>query len=176
MTTIITLITLLLASPGDATALCKTAPSYLTIETASTHLVAARIAAATYAVDVDLLLSTAYYESRYTVNVVGPTVRGKVACGVMQPTMEMKCAEAPTLLNGYLEGAKHYRDWYDACRGNERCAILGYGGGYALIKKCAEGPLNVERRGKTFDLCTLPDVRLGRARWIKRLRSRGNNT
>jgi hypothetical protein len=175
MSTIFTVLTWLLASSNDAEALRKTAPSYLTTETAGEQLIAARIAAATYRLDADLLLSTAYYESRYTANVVGPVVRGKTACGVMQPIMETKCV-GQTFAEGYLEGAKHYRGWYDACRGNERCAILGYGGGYALIKKCAEGPLNVERSGKTFDLCTLPDVRLGRARWIKRLRSRGNNT
>lgn len=175
MSTIITLITWLLASSNDAEALRKTAPSYLTSNTAGEHLAAARSAAATYGIDADLLLSTAYYESRYTANVVGPVVRGRTACGVLQPTMETACVPQ-TFTEGYLEGAKHYRAWYDACRGNERCAILGYGGGYALIKKCAGGPVNVERSGKTFDLCTLPEVRLNRARWMKRLRAQQSNS
>jgi hypothetical protein len=169
MFTIITVLTWLWASSPDVEALRKTAPRYLTTETAAEHLVAARLAASAYNLDADMLLSTAYYESHYMLNVVGPLVRGKRACGVMQPIMETKC-ESETLLAGYFVGAKHYRAWYDACRGNERCAILGYGGGYALINRCKEGPLNVERAGRTVDLCTLPDIRLGRARWIKKLR------
>ena len=169
MSTIIAVLTWLLTPSSDVEALRKTAPNYLTTETARNHLVAARLAAATYNLDPDMLLSTAYYESRYTPNVVGPLVRGKRACGVMQSIMETQCV-SETLLEGYSTGAKHYRAWYQACRNDERCAILGYGGGYNLINRCKEGPLHVERAGRTVDLCTLPDIRLGRARWIKRLR------
>jgi hypothetical protein len=169
MSTIITVLTWLLTSSPDVEALRKTAPNYLTTETARDHLVAARLAAEAYNLDADMLLSTAFFESRYTLNVVGPPVRGKHACGVMQPTMETKCV-SETLLEGYFNGAKHYRTWYQACGNDTRCAILGYGGGYALINRCKEGPLNVERAGQTVDLCTLPDIRLGRARWIKKLR------
>jgi len=139
------------------------------------NLQAARVAAVLFDVDADMLLSTAYFESRYTVDVVGPVVRGKTACGIMQPIMETKCVPQ-TLLEGYLIGAKHLQNWYRACRGNERCALLGYGGGYTLINACAEGPVMRERGGRDVDICTIPEVRLHRARWIKKERTKGSNS
>lgn len=162
----------LLVPDSDAAALQKTAPSYLTVETARMHLAAARVAAEIHDVDADLLLSVAWFESRYTVNTVGPNVRGKHACGVLQPTMETACAQAPTLLGGYLQGAKHVREWIDAAHGNMRTAMLGYAGGYALIKACAEGEVLVVRGGRQVDLCTVVDARLNRVRWIQRARTR----
>lgn len=171
MSILITLVTVLLTTTdADVEALRKTAPSYLTTETAREHLVYARLAGLAYGIDPDLLLSIAWYESRYTVDVVGPEVRGKHACGVMQPIMENGCPPNPTLLGGYVEGASHLRTWIDASRGNLRTAMLGYAGGYALIKACGEGPLMVERSGRQIDLCTVVDVRLHRAKWIQRTR------
>ena len=172
MSIIVAVLSYFLTSPSDAEALRKTAPSYLTAETAREHLAAARFAAAVHDVDPDLLLSIAWFESRYTINVVGPEVRGKHACGVLQPIMEKGCPSNPTLLGGYLEGAGHLRTWLDASRGDLRTAMLGYAGGYALIKACSEGKLLVERGGRQVDLCTVVDARLYRMRWIQRARTR----
>ncbi len=170
MSILFTLLTLLFPTPEDVEGLRRTAPSYLTTETARDHLVAARVAGAVYSVDPDLMLSIAWFESRYTVNVVGPEVRGKHACGVMQPIMETGCPKNPTLLGGYFEGAAHLRTWLNAAHGDMRTAMLGYAGGYALIKACADGPLMVERGGRQVDLCTVVDARLYRMRWIQRAR------
>jgi len=172
MSIIFIILNALLAPPSDAEALRSTAPSYLTAETAKEHLFAARVAGGVYDVDPDLLLAIAYYESRYTVNVVGPEVRGKHACGVLQPTMERACDTAPTLLNGYIEGAAHVRDWVRAARGNMDMAMLGYAGGYALINACAEGEVLVERGGRQVDLCTVVGARLQRMRRIQHTRTR----
>lgn len=167
----IALVLSLFVSTEDVEALRVTAPSYLTLKTAQEHLAAARLASTVYGVDADTVLSTAYYESRYTSGVVGPVVARKTACGVMQPTMEASC-HTKTVLEDYLDGAKHLKDWYHACHGDERCALLGYGGGYALIKSCGEGPVMRERGGRNVDLCMIPDIRLARARWIKKERAR----
>jgi hypothetical protein len=175
MSIIAAVLVLLFSSSDDADALRRTAPDDLTSVAAAEHLAAARFAAEVYGIDADMLLSTAYYESRYTSGVVGPVVSGKTACGVMQPTMEAKCG-TQTVLSDYLDGAKHLKDWYQACRGNERCALLGYGGGYVLIKGCAEGPVMRTRGGRDVDLCTIPDIRLFRARWIKKERTKRSNS
>jgi hypothetical protein len=171
MSYIITVFLSLFTTSDEAEALQRTAPRYLTAETAMENLMAARVSAAIYEVDADLLLSTAFFESRYKTDVVGPVVRGKTACGVMQPIMETKCVPQ-TLFEGYLIGAKHLQDWYRACRGDERCALLGYGGGYTLINACAEGPVMRVRGSRDVDICTIPEVRLHRARWIKKERAK----
>jgi hypothetical protein len=176
MSALITLLTLLLTPPQDVEALRSTAPSYLTTDTAREHLLAARVAAASYNLDADLLLAIAWYESRYTVNAIGPLVRGKRACGVMQPIMENGCQKNPTLMEGYLEGAKHVRTWLDASRGDMNLAMLGYAGGYALINKCKEGPLMVTRGKREVDLCTVGHIRTARARYIQRARTKRSNT
>lgn len=176
MSALITLLTFLLTTPQDVEALRKTAPTYLTTDSAREHLFAARVAAATHNVDADLLLSIAWFESRYTVDAVGPVVRGKRACGVLQPIMESGCQKKQTLLEGYLVGAEHLRTWIDASRGNMRTAMLGYAGGYALIKACAEGEVLVERGGRRVDLCTVVDARMNRMRWIQRARARANSS
>jgi hypothetical protein len=172
MSIIVIIINALLAPQSDAEALRSTAPTYLTVETAQTHLFAARVAGGIYDIDPDLLLSLAWFESRYTVNVVGPTVRGKNACGVLQPTMETKCDASPTLLGGYIEGAAHVRQWLRASRGDMNMAMLGYAGGYALINACAEGKVLVERGGRQVDLCTVGGARLQRMRRIQHARTR----
>jgi hypothetical protein len=170
MSILITLLTVFLSTTdAEVDAFRSTAPRYLTTETAREHLVYARVAAAEYGVDADLLLAIAWFESRYTVNAIGPTVRGKRACGVMQPIMEGACPKDPSLLGGYLQGAWHVQTWLKAARGDMKTAMLGYGGGYALIDKCKQGPLMVERGGRDVDLCTIADIRVARARYIRRI-------
>jgi len=172
MSIIIAFLTLFLVSADDVETFRATAPSYLTTETARDHLVAARMAAVYHRVDADLLLSIAWFESRYTIDAVGPMVRGKRACGVLQPIMEQRCSETPSLMGGYFEGAKHLREWMNAARGDMRTAMLGYAGGYALIKACDEGPLMVQRGGREVDLCTVVNARFSRMRWIQRMRAK----
>lgn len=168
MSIIFTLWTLLCPSPVAVEALRASAPKYLTTDSAQAHYTASQVAAVWFDVEPDLLLAIAYRESRYTVDAVGPDVRGKRACGVMQPLMKTACVQQ-TLLEGYMIGAKHLRTWLDTktCRGDLRCAMLGYAGGYALLKACAAGPLMVERVGRQVDLCTIPDVTFARARRIR---------
>jgi hypothetical protein len=172
MSIIFVIISALLAPQSDAEALRSTAPSNLTLESAGAHLFAARVAGGVYDVEPDLLLSIAWYESRYIAKVVGPWVRGKRACGVMQPIMEKACDPNPTLLGGYLEGAGHVRAWIRAARGDMNKAMLGYAGGYALINACAEGKVLVERGGRQVDLCTVVGARLQRMRRIQHARTR----
>lgn len=173
MSILITLLTVLLSTtPDDVEAFRSTAPRYLTTETAHEHLLLARVAAAEHGLDADLLLSIAWFESRYTVDVIGPEVRGKRACGVMQPMMKTACPTNPSLAGGYMQGAQHVRAWVTAARGDMRMAMLGYGGGYALINRCAEGALMVERAGRLIDLCTVADTRLYRMQAIKRARAK----
>ncbi len=171
MSIIFVIINALLAPQSDAEALRSTAPSYLTVESAEAHLFAARIAGGIYDVEPDLLLAIAWHESRYTVKTVGPLVRGKRACGVLQPIMERACDPNPTLLGGYIEGAGHVREWVRAAKGNIDIAMLGYAGGYALINACAAGEVLVERGGRQVDLCIVVGARLQRMRRIQRARA-----
>lgn len=138
----------------------RTAPAYLTPDTALEHATAAATAARVYRVDAALLLSIAWHESRYSVAAVGPEARG-VSCGVMTPEPVARCPRA-TMLGGYLAGAAHLRTWLDATH-DEHTALLGYAGGYALIAACA--------RGEKLHGCTTPAVFVGRARAIRTGRS-----
>jgi hypothetical protein len=144
------------ARQGESAALRQTAPTYLTTDAmAAQHLAASTLAGELISVDPTLLLAIAWRESRYTLGVTGPPVRGKRACGLMQPMMHSETCREQTVLEGYLEGASHLRTWLDTktCRGDLRCALLGYAGGYALINGCAAGPVVVERNGKRADFC-----------------------
>jgi len=166
MSIILTVWALLFQTPDRIEALRVSAPKYLTTETAREHMTAAQVAAVQHDLEPELLLAIAYRESRYMVNAVGPEVRGKRACGVMQPLMWTTC-RSQTLLAGYMEGAAHLRGWLDSktCRGDLRCAMLGYIGGYALLKACAQGTSMTERNGRPFDRCSvvaLTFVRVGR--------------
>lgn len=169
MSTLLTILTLLWPSPAAVEALRASAPRDLTTETAREHLTAAQAAAVMFQLDPSLLLAIAYRESRYTGSVRGPEVQGKHACGVMQPLMGAEPCPAQDLLAGYTEGARHLRVWLDTktCRLDIRCALLGYAGGYRLLKACAAGQVLVERAGRTVDLCTIPDVTLARARRVR---------
>jgi hypothetical protein len=150
----------------DVAALQRTAS--LSSDAAAENLAAARLAGAVYKFDPDLLLAIAWRESRYQPGAIGPVVRGKRACGVMQPIMHKQCV-APRLLDGYLEGARHLRGWVRATR-SQRDALVGYAGGYAMIEKCKLGPIVRERAGGVVDLCSTPELR--RAAWIRRERER----
>lgn len=156
-----------LTPAGDVAALQRTAPG-LSSRSAAENLAAARIAASVYKFDPDLLLAIAWRESRYQPGAIGPLVRGKRACGVMQPIMERTCVP-PNLLDGYLAGAAHLRIWRKATR-TDVDALIGYVGGYAMIEKCKLGPIERERAGRVIDLCSAPELR--RAAWIRRERKR----
>lgn len=185
MSIILTLFTALATALGlvrqtESDALRQTAPAYLTTpEKAAEHLAAATFAGERFSVDPTLLLAIAYRESRYTPNVQGPAVRGRHACGLMQPLMHQQGCEPQTVFAGYLEGAKHLRVWMDtkSCAGDVRCALLGYAGGYSLLKRCVAGPVVVERGGRTADLCKLiPGSTTSRARWIRERLQQGATT
>lgn len=166
-----------LTRQGESDALRQTAPSYLgSREVAAIHLAAATFAGEAFSVDPELLLAIAYRESRYTLGVTGPAVKGRHACGLMQPEMHVQGCRQQTVLDGYLEGAEHLRTWLDTktCAGDLRCALLGYAGGYSLLKGCANGPVVVERNGRTADLCKfIPGSTTSRARWIRTRLQRG---
>lgn len=169
MWTLITIITTLFVSQADVDALQRTAPSYLTEATAREQLVAARVASVVHHVDVDLLLSIAWHESRYTASARTIEPGHKTSCGVMTPVPKTVCTN-PTLLDGYLEGAAHYRNWLDTMRGDERLALLGYAGGFKMIRACARGPVLETRNGRDVNLCSVAAVFQYRARMIRRAR------
>lgn len=150
----------------------RTAPSYLNNDTAQEHATAAVIAGVAYDVPPELLLSIAFYESRYQQHTVTEEPLGKVSCGVMTPVPiydRSRCtaiASSSTLV-GYLQGAQHLRVWIDASRGDMRRALLGYAGGYRLLRACADGPVIRQRGNLAKDLCETPNVRRARATAIR---------
>lgn len=162
---------LALTSTSDAEALRRSAPSYLGTATAREHLVAARLAAAAYHVDADVLLAIAWRESRYHVDAVTIERSGKLSCGVMMVTMPVgDPCPTPDVVNGYMAGAEHLREWMQLTR-DFHSALLGYAGGYTMIRACANGGALVrERAGRQVDLCQTPE--LDRAAWIRALRAR----
>lgn len=150
-----------LATPADA--LRETAPRYLTTESAIEHRLAAGVAAAVYELEPELLLSIAHHESRYSHTEVTREAGGTVSCGVMtpEPTRDRALCAAATSspLAGYLHGAQHLRGWLVACRGRRTCALLGYAGGFYLIRACADDP--------SHKACGIPAEFDRRARWIR---------
>jgi hypothetical protein len=137
----------------------RTAPTYLTHETAREHMASAFAVGIVTDTRPALLLSIAWFESRYTQNVVSREAGGKVSCGVMTPIPQTRC-QPSDLVSNYLEGAQHLLVWRRACRDNERCKLLGYGGGYRAIKLCASGAKH--------HACFMPQSRLFRANLIER--------
>ena len=139
-------------SDSDAEALHRFAPRYVTVDAAREHLWAARVAAATYGVDADAALAISFHESRFTDGTVTKESGGRVSCGVMTPFPRKRC-EAKPLLAQYLDGTGHWAQWRRAGDvRNDREALLGYAGGYRLIRRCRRGPV---LRHKTHgdDLC-----------------------
>ncbi len=153
----------LLVTDADADALRSTAPDYLlSREAAREQLVAARTASVATGMDVDLLLSIAWHESRYVHQVVGPLGE----CGVMQPEPNTPCP-SHSLVDGYMDGATHLAQWMDEA-GEQ--GLLGYAGGWRAIRRCSEEGQVFIRPG--VDGCKTPDVFRSRARMIRRARSR----
>lgn len=160
-----------LTPTADAEALRATAPSYLDLDAAREHVAAARIAGEAFKLDPDLLLSIAWRESRYQVDAVTREASGKLSCGLLMVTMPRgEPCPAPRVLAGYISGAAHLREWMRATR-NQRDALLGYAGGYPMIRACADGGELVRvRAGREVDLCRTPELQ--RAAWIRRMRMR----
>lgn len=155
-----------LTSSSDADALRRTSPAYLDAPTAHAHLAAARVAGVVHRVDPYLLLAIAYRESRYELDAITHEKSGKLSCGQMQITMPKgEPCPAPALLEGYLAGAAHLAEWRRATR-SARDALLGYAGGYGMIRACHRGRIVREQGGVEIDLCSTPEVR--RAAWMRR--------
>jgi hypothetical protein len=145
-------------SDADAEGLHRFAPEEVTVDRAYEHVWAARVAAAAYDVDADMTLAIGYHESHFAESAVSVESGGRVSCGVMTPFPTSTCAPK-TLLAQYLDGARHWAvDWRRAGDvRSEHEALLGYAGGYALIRACRLGPV---LRHKTWgdDLCRTPEV------------------
>lgn len=150
----------------DVQGLQASAPQDLTISTARTNMISARVAGSMYAIDPDLLLSIAWHESRFQINVRTrlPTTSLQ-SCGVMTPTpvASAQCAvQSSSTLAGYLAGASHLRTWLNASHNNVELALGGVSGGYHFIAACRTEP--------TRAVCRTPQVFLARARRIRALR------
>lgn len=145
-------------SAADAEGLHHFAPAYVTVDDAREHVWAARVAAATYGVDADMVLAIGFHESRFTTNVVAKEAGGRVSCGAMTPYPTKTCV-TKTLLGQYLDGTRHWAvDWGNAGDvRNAREVLLGYAGGHRLIRACRRGPV---LRHKTWgdDICRTPEV------------------
>ena len=150
MTLLISLWLALQSTPSEARALQETAPTYLTQATAAQHLGAARIRGARYGIDPALLLSVAYHESRFVVDLRTHESHDRVSCGVMTPVPQERCSpEDLTLLGGYRAGAAHLRVWIDVCHAVDhwqhdvndeailQCALWAYAGGLRFRAHCA---------------------------------------
>src|SRR4029077_5292767 len=135
-------VVVLLASNHDAEALQRTAPEPIEIEVARENLAAARIAGIAYRIDPDLALAVAAHESRYKADAIGPESGGRVSCGSMTPEPVANCSARQTTLDGYLAGVAPRRGWIGATASMHE-ALLGYAGGYRLIKACRVGPVVV---------------------------------
>ena len=166
------------STPEQVEGLQSFAPQDLTSETARQHMTAAWTASLIAGpleaypeavVDPYLLLYIAWHESRFRPGTVTREPRGKVSCGVMTPVPSRRCHRA-SLVEQYVAGAAHLRGWYDACLAksvsahmdsglHDRCALLGYAGGFALIRACAHRGHMWRRRGaRRVDLCATADL------------------
>ena len=163
-----------------ADVLVESWPDYLSPERAAAHVFAARAASVETGIDPLLLLGMAYHESRFQPDAVsrrhcegetcvrrashwrsrtrGADFRGPYFCGVLQVEARSwrQClAWRDDLVATYREAAHHLRWWLDEphCRGDLRCALLGYGGGYRLIevgssypRRCLHKAAQIRRR------------------------------
>lgn len=146
-----------------AEALVSTAnDTHLTVPTAMEHVAAAQFAGTMTNVDPDLLLAIAHHESRYEPNVIGPLVRGKHACGVMQHVPVTGPCPTLALLADYLAGAEHLAEWIRVQHGDIERALVGYAGGYALLALYDDGGASRAR--------AVVRLELARAQRIKRAR------
>lgn len=142
-------------------------PTYLTVESAREHLMAARQVHSLYPqVRTSLLLGIAWHESRFQSNAVSHEGATRVSCGVMTPEPTNKCVSAP-LVAQYTAGAQHLVVWLDACHGNEHCALTGYARGFYLINACRAGPVWRTRNSVQDDLCKTADYFQSLAKYFK---------
>jgi hypothetical protein len=148
-------------SDADAEGLHRFDPNEVSVEQARVHVWAARVAATAYDVDINMVLAIGWHESRFTDNVVAIEPGGRVSCGAMTPYPTSTCTKK-TLLEQYLDGTKHWAvDWRHAVDvRNEREVLLGYAGGYHLIRKCRLGPV-LRHKIEGDDLCKTPEVFMG---------------
>jgi hypothetical protein len=124
MNWIISLWLALQSTPAEAEALRTSAPTCLTLWSATQHLGAARVAGGHFDVDVATILAIAHHESRFIIDTQTqePTDSGgsRVSCGVMTPMPKRHCDDLElTLLGGYLAGAAHLRQWMDICHSTD---------------------------------------------------------
>jgi hypothetical protein len=181
-------------SEADAVGLHRFAPDEVSVDHAYQHVWAARAATALFAVDAqpathanvlatvsaylawlfvvdgDLTLAIGFHESHFTDNVVSHEPGKRVSCGAMTPYPTRTCVQK-TLLEQYFDGVHHLAiDWKHAGDvRSDREALLGYAGGYYLIRACRQGPV---LRFKTYgdDLCLTPEVFAGIRDRIRRAR------
>jgi hypothetical protein len=152
-----------LSRPDDlAVAVAKTGQHYLkTVDQTMPHVEAA-LAAETKLVSAEVLLSIAYYESRYlpeaTSYVIGGKRRARIPrwarrgwpprgvggpyfCGVTQVAAKKswkRCLELRDVPTAYAIASAELTNWLKACRRHKnrmRCALTGYGGGYPAIER-----------------------------------------
>lgn len=157
----------------------KTAPKYLTKETARSHAAAAKVAESPD-VPAEVLLSMTFFESRHMPGSVSrveggkrktgippwdappSNVRGPYFCGLTQAAAGMswkRCLELQDVLTAYTKTVAELERWLKVCKGNMTCALTGYGGGFPAIK---------------LGTSTYPTRVLSRARALERAQ-RGNS-
>lgn len=157
----------LFVSTAEAEVLTRLPDTRLTIDTAKQYIAAARIAGAIADVDPDLILVISYHEARFELDVVGPTLsNNKRACGVMQHVPVARCPE-PSMLRDYVDGAQHLATWIKAQHGDVSRGLIGYAGGYALLKKCD--------LGEAPKACSIARIHLARAERLKRVRAKAGS-
>ena len=159
---VFTLFASMVDAPAAEALMTTAKDTKLTVGAAAQHVAAARFAGTLTDIDPDLLLAIAHHESRYEPTVVGPLVRGKRACGVLQHVPITKKCPEPSILRDYVNGAQHLAGWIRAQRGDLKRALIGYAGGYALLAMCD--------RGEAPRTCTVASYHLARAKRIKRAR------
>lgn len=126
-------------TPAEATALASATGVRLTVDEATDHIRAARVAGALTGTDPDVLLAIAWHESRFTAHVITREPGHRVSCGVMTPEPKARCeADELTLQGGYLAGARHLRHYLDR-EPDLRRALVAYAGGHGSVAHPKEG-------------------------------------
>lgn len=130
------------------------APEYLTIDKATEHAAAAEIAGGVTHENPALLLAIAWHESNYTSNYVQPesddpdTGAPRWSCGVMTPAPQTTPCASRSLVDQYIDGARHLALWRERWHAY---AIDAYAGGNWLADGCSRGR-PVMHKGR--NLCT----------------------
>jgi soluble lytic murein transglycosylase-like protein len=120
-------------TPAEAAHLSTATGVRLTIEQASEHIAAARVAGALTGTDPSVLLAIAWHESRFQPRTITREPGHRVSCGVMTPDPKRHCEpEELTVQGGYLAGARHLRRYLDSERDLTR-ALVAYAGGHGSV-------------------------------------------